>query len=77
MLQLLLVSVLWEEIASTPSQQEEEESKQRKRGILPTDAWLGLPNSLSYGHGHPWSEDHSPWKPILKPSYIDNHNGGG
>ncbi|KAM0730090.1 hypothetical protein ACS0PU_003967 [Formica fusca] len=53
---LFLTLVCTYALASVP-----EDAKQ-KRGIIGNDGWIGLPSPYGYGHGHPWSVDHTPWK---------------
>ncbi|KAL6445105.1 hypothetical protein ACFW04_002183 [Cataglyphis niger] len=53
---LFLTLIYTYALASVP-----EDAKQ-KRGIIGNDGWIGLPGPYGYGHGHPWSVDHTPWK---------------
>ncbi|XP_050445007.1 helicase SRCAP-like [Cataglyphis hispanica] len=51
---LFLTLICTYALASVP-----EDAKQ-KRGIIGNNGWIGVPGP--YGHGHPWSVDHTPWK---------------
>ncbi|EFN77606.1 hypothetical protein EAI_04070 [Harpegnathos saltator] len=51
-----------------------EDTKQQKRGIIGNDGWVGLPSPYGYGHGHPWTIDHTPWKGIKLPE-VNLHSG--
>lgn len=48
------------------------DTKQQKRGVVGNDGWIGLLSP--YGHGQPWSLDHTPWKGLKFPA-VNLHAG--
>ncbi|XP_020289186.1 annexin B11-like [Pseudomyrmex gracilis] len=51
-----------------------DDAKQQKRGIVGSDGWIGLSGPHGYGHGHPWSIGHAPWKGLKLPE-VNLHAG--
>ncbi|XP_072748495.1 uncharacterized protein [Anoplolepis gracilipes] len=49
-------------------------NNKQKRGIIGNDGWIGLSSPYGYGHGHPWSVDHTPWKGLKLPE-VNLHAG--